>query len=207
MIPISEIAITGCIACGKTTVSNYLAQKGWQIIDADIITKELMSKGSDFPPIFDSMVKVFGQKDIWKDANHYDRARLSELVFSNPDRMKELDNIVIPHVWNEVLKLRTEARQNYNPDRPLTNRIAVVVPLLFEKELESFFDYIMCVSVPREVSSRRLVTDRGLTELQAEQRVSAQMWIAAKEARSNMVVYNQGSRENLIDQVDKLLSI
>ena len=125
-----------------------------------------------------------------------ERRRIADEIFRNPEKRKELEARLHPLV---------RARLAAFASQPSTLRIEII-PLLFECHWEADYDIIICVSSPRHLQVDRLTSLRGYTEEQAEARLAAQLPVEDKAARSDYVIENDGSAENLKDQATKLVA-
>jgi dephospho-CoA kinase len=188
------VGLTGNIASGKSTVAQLLSERGATIIDADVLARRAVERGSS---AFDAIVRRWGTSVLTPD-EQLDRAALRRTVFGNPKELEALNGIVHP----EVERLR-EAR--IADARQRGDRIVVCdIPLLFEKKLLDRFDRIVLVDAPRPLRLERLVVDRGLKETEAMEMIAAQMPAELKRARADFVVDNAGSLSALEARVNEL---
>ena len=146
-----KIGLTGSIACGKSTVSQYLRQKGCFIVDADAISRALTADGGAALP---EIRRAFGD-DVFSGAS-LDRAKLGQLVFADAQKRETLNAILHPMILSEI------RRQLDRLDAP--GQIVVGdVPLLFECGMESMFDTVWVVRAARETQIQRLFERDGLS--------------------------------------------
>ena len=124
-----------------------------------------------------------------------ERRRIADEIFRNPEKRKELEARLHPLV---------RARLAAFASQPSTLRIEII-PLLFECHWEADYDIIICVSSPRHLQVDRLTSLRGYTEEQAEARLAAQLPVEEKAARSDYVILNGGSAENLEHEAQRLV--
>ena len=189
-----KIAITGGIACGKSLAGKVIEENGVPVRDADDIAHELMRPGH---PVYESVVEEFGRRILGNDGE-IDRSVLGSLVFTDPSRRERLNDLVHPHVrsvWTEWLE---EKEQDSH------RAAAVIVPLLYEREMESGWDAIICVSTPQAEQIKRLKA-RGLSREDAEVRIAAQMDVRHKMELADVVIFNGGSLDLLEDQTRRAL--
>ena len=148
-----KIGLTGSIACGKSTVSQYLRQKGCFIVDADAISRALTADGGAALP---EIRRAFGD-DVFSGAS-LDRAKLGQLVFADAQKRETLNAILHPMILSEI------RRQLDRLDAP--GQIVVGdIPLLFECGMASMFDTVWVVRAARETQIQRLFERVGDTFL------------------------------------------
>ena len=188
------IGLTGNIASGKSTVSDLLAERGARIIDADVLAREAVMKGS---PALESIVERWGDGVLDSDGN-LDRGALRHKVFADQSDLDALNEIVHP----EVMRRRNEEIESA---RARGDKIVVcVIPLLFERHLADQFDTIILVDAPRSVRLERIVRERHIEEAEAMKMIAAQMPADLKRARADYVIENEGTREDLEAEVDRV---
>lgn len=188
------IGLTGNIASGKSTVARLLSERGATIIDADVLARRVVEPGM---PAFDEIVKRWGSEIVALDGG-LDRDALRRLVFSHHDQLEELNSIVHPEVVAYRNRLVDEARQR--GDRLVVQDI----PLLFERGIVDQFDRIVLVDAPRPVRLERLMRERGLTETEAMDMITAQMPAELKRARADYLIENTGTVRELEERVSEV---
>jgi len=181
------IGLTGNIASGKSTVARLLSERGATIIDADVLARRVVEPGM---PAFDEIVKRWGTEVVSLDGS-LDRDALRRLVFSQHEQLEELNEIVHPEVAAYRDRLVDEARQR--GDRLVVQDI----PLLFERGIVDQFDRIVLVDAPRPVRLERLMRERGLSETDAMDMITAQMPAELKRARADYIIENVGTVREL----------
>jgi dephospho-CoA kinase len=188
------IGLTGNIASGKSAVAELLARRGARIVDADVLSREVVTPGSR---ALADIVKEWGPSVLNADGT-LDRAKLRKIVFHDRSELDVLNEIVHP----EVQRRRTE---EIEAAREKGEKVVVnVVPLLFERHLADDFDFIILVDAPREMRLERIVRDRGIEEAEAMDMIASQMPAELKRARADWVIENAGSRKELESEVDRL---
>lgn len=181
------VGLTGNIASGKSTVAQLFSERGATIIDADVLARRAVERGSK---AFDAIVRRWGTSVLAPDG-HLDRAALRRIVFGNPKELEALNEIVHP----EVERLRGE---RIGEARTRGDRVVVCdIPLLFEKKMADRFERIVLVDAPRPLRLERLVIDRGLRETEAMDMIAAQMPAELKRARADFVIDNSGTLTEL----------
>ena len=189
-----EIGLTGGIACGKSTLAEGLRARGWHIIDTDRIAHQLLQPGQE---VWKNVVDAFGSSILQPDQS-IDRKVLGRLVFADPLLRAKLNEITHPAI-RSVWQREREERARTHP----THSLAVMIPLLFECELEQMFSAVWCVGASRVTQLNRLQA-RGLSETEAAQRVASQMPVAEKMVRSSVVFWGEGTPAALLLQLDQI---
>lgn len=189
------IGLTGGIACGKSTVSRGLRALGAAIIDADALAHELSQPNA---PIFNAYVERFG-REIVTAGGTLDRATIAARVFSDPAVRAEVDAVTHPLI-------RTAAEERLCAARAAEKRAAVLdVPLLFEAGWDTLADEVWVVALPAEEQIARLLArDKTMSEGEARARISAQMPLAEKCARADIVIDNSGTVEETRECIEQL---
>ena len=187
------IGLTGGIATGKTTVSNYLAQKyHLPILDADIYAREAVAPGSF---ILENIFKRYGDR-IKLTNDRLDRTALGEIIFNDPHEKQWLENQIHPFVRD---------RFNRELERIKNFTVVLSIPLLFEAELTDIVTEIWVVSCDRELQITRLQQRNGLTPEQALTRINNQLPLFQKVASADVVINNNSSLKNLYTQIDRAI--
>ena len=192
--PMRLIGLTGNIASGKTAVADMFAERGAVIVDADVLAREAVSKGS---PALEAITEKWG-KDVLDAEGNLDRSSLRHIVFQNQSDLDALNEIVHP----EVARLR--AREIDAAKGRGDKFVVCVIPLLFERHLADEFDTIVLVDAPRSLRLERIVHDRGIDEAEAMEMIASQMPADLKRARADFVIENAGSLEELEEEVDRV---
>lgn len=188
------IGLTGNIASGKTAVADMLAGRGATIVDADVLARDAVTRGS---PALDAIVARWGEGVLDGDGS-LDRAALRHIVFENQTDLDALNEIVHP----EVVRLR---EQKVADARARGEDVVVcVIPLLFERYLTEGFDAIVLVDAPRSVRMERIVRDRGLEEAEAMKMIASQMPADLMRARADYVIENNGTLVELEAEVERV---
>lgn len=184
------VALTGGIGSGKSTVGQIFAQLGATVIDSDQLARDVMERGSIG---FNEVVAKFGD-EILKNGE-IDRQILASLIFKDPAKRSELEQITHPLIRKAFAKVVSSA----SPDSIVINQI----PLLVESSHDYKFDHIITVSASESIRSERLIK-RGLTNDQIKQRMGAQATDQMREAIADSVIVNEKNEQELTDQVEKI---
>ncbi|MDB9474565.1 dephospho-CoA kinase [Dolichospermum circinale] len=184
------IGLTGGIATGKSTVANYLAT-GYNlpILDADIYARNAVSFGS---PILSEIVGKYGEDIIFNDGS-LNRGKLGELIFNVPEERHWVESLIHPYVRSCFDKAIQESS---------ANTLILVIPLLFEANLEGLVNQIWVVSCSEQQQLERLMARNNLTAEQAAARINSQLPIAEKIARADVNLDNSSNLESLLQQID-----
>ena len=188
------IGITGGIASGKSTVTDYLMQKGYQVIDADQVVHELQKLGGR---LYQALLSEFGTEILLADGQ-LDRKKLGALLFSCPNLLEKssrLQNDII----REELALKRE-------QLAATEELFFMdIPLLFEQEYEDWFDQVWLVDVSKDTQLKRLMIRNNLSQEEAQRRIAAQLSLAEKRQRAEIVIDNNGALSATLKQVQAFL--
>ena len=189
-----RVGLTGGVASGKSTVSRMLSELGAVVIDADLLAREAVERGSDG---LSEVVAAFGP-EVLTPAGDLDRPALGALVFADEGKRRTLEAVVHPRVRARAAEIEAEAPEG-----------AVVVhdiPLLAETRQGAAFDAVVVVDVPTEVQVERMVRDRGWSPEEAESRIAAQASRAERRAIATYVVDNTGTIEDLRRRVSEVFT-
>ena len=184
------VALTGGIGSGKSTVGQIFAQLGAIVIDSDQLARDVIERGSIG---FNEVVTKFGD-EILKNGE-IDRQILASLIFKDPAKRSELEQITHPLIRRAFAKMVSTA----SPDSIVINQI----PLLVESNHDYKFDHIITVSASESIRSERLIK-RGLTNDQIKQRMGAQATDQMREDIADSVIVNEKNEQELTDQVEKI---
>jgi len=189
-----NIGLTGGIATGKSTVAKLLTERGAILIDLDRIAREVVEPGQ---PSLLAIAERFGQTVLQADGT-LDRKKLGSIVFADEAMRKALEAIIHPAI-RTVMKERMVYHESNTPHK----LIVVDVPLLYESDLEAYFEQIMVVYVPRSDQLKRLIERDKLTNEEAMSRLEAQMDIEVKKQRADILIDNSGSLADTEQQIER----
>ena len=184
------VGLTGGMGCGKSTAAARFAERGYRRLDADqVVRDELLPS----PEVAEAIRAKLGNAMLATDGR-VRRDRVAEMVFKDPVALAWLEELLHPRLlarWQQVIA----ASQG--------TAFIVEIPLLFEKGLENWFDFTVCITTDSESQLRRL-EQRGIPREQARQRIAQQMPLARKCELADHVLLNDGTPEFLWEQVDAL---
>ena len=196
-----RIALTGGIACGKSTLAKFLRELGIRLLDADDVVHELEAPGGAAVP---AIVARFGAGILAADGS-VDRPKLAGIVFADAAARRDLEAILFPLVRSRLRAFTSEAARRGRPPSTAPLYIAII-PLLFESHWEGDYDIILAITSPLECQIHRMMRTRGYSRVQAEARLAAQMPVAEKAARADFVVVNDSTYEHLKDEARRLVA-
>ena len=188
------IGITGGIASGKSTVTNFLRQKGFEVVDADAHVHQLQKSGGR---LYQILVEHFGEK-ILLENGELNRPLLASLIFSNSEEQEWSKETQGQIIREELGSLRDKLAQT-------EDLFFMDIPLLFEQEYASWFDETWLVYVSRDTQLDRLMKRDYLTIEDAQTRLASQWPLEEKKRLASHILDNNGSREQLLSQVASLL--
>lgn len=189
-----KLGVTGGIGSGKSEACRRLAALGVPVIGADDLARIAVMPGK---PAYKKLVSIYG-KDILLPGGDLDRMKLRKMMADDPDVKKRLEQIIHPEVFVEMDRWLTTQK---NEGKRL---IAMEVPLLFEAGLESFFDYILVVTLDDKSRIKRIAARDNVSESDAEAICRLQMPESQKIAMADFVIKNNGSLSELHAKVDEL---
>ena len=182
-----NVALTGNIAAGKSTVVDLFRRWGATIIDADQLVREAQRPGTE---VMQAIAFRFG-RDVILPGGELDRKALRGKVMGDDASLADLNAIVHPAVRRERDRLLAEARRR--GDRIVINDI----PLLFESADPAEFDLVILVDAPELVRLERLIRTRGMSKEAARQALDAQQPAETKRSRSDFIIENAGTLAEL----------
>ena len=189
------IAITGGIGSGKSTVTKYLQEKGYIVIDADKMARELTeASGRAIPYIREH----FGSSYILEDGS-MDRAKMRDLIFKDFSQKHILEEGTTKVVLADIEKIKAEAAKNG------IQAIFFDIPLLFETKTHKDYNQVWVVTANRELRKSRVIKRDGIDENIIELIIGSQSEEEDKIKLADEVLYNNGSIDELHASVDKLL--
>ena len=188
------IGITGGIASGKSTVTEFLRQQGYQVIDADQVVHELQEPGER---LYQALLSAFGPAILQEDGR-LDRLKLGAMIFGNPELLEQSSQI-----QNQIIREELAGRRHLLAGKE--DICFMDLPLLFELGYESWFDQVWLVDVTEETQLSRLMTRNALSQEEAEKRIAAQLSLQEKRNRADVLIDNNGLLELTQEQLREAL--
>jgi dephospho-CoA kinase len=184
------IGLTGQSGAGKTTVCEVFEENGFDVVNADLISREITAKGF---PCLDELVEAFGES-ILDDGGGLDRRALGDMVFGDAEMLKQLNGITYPYITYEILRRikETSARGG--------RYILRDAPTLMESRADDYCDLIISVTATEKNRARRISERDGLSSEQIERRFSSQRSERFFMNRSDFIIKNNKSIELLMEK-------
>lgn len=191
-----KLGLTGGIGSGKSTVSNFLREIGIKVIDADIISREVLIS---HPEILVDIRSEFGDQ-VFNEDGSLNRKELGEIIFSSLENKKKLEEIMIPRIREEIEKQFVELK--------LSGEDVVVLdaPTLMENNMHVDMDATILIWVDVESQISRVINRDGLERQHIINRIQAQMSLDEKKKYADFIVDNRFSVDNTLKQIKKILS-
>lgn len=190
------IGLTGGIGAGKSTVSDYLLDKGYIVIDADKIARSLTDKGSD---TLQALTAAFGEEILFADGS-LDRKKLAGIVFSDGEKRLILEELTTKEVVR-IIEERLMQLQGEGYKGP----VFVDAPLLFESGADRLTGAVWLIDADMDVRVARVMARDGISAEDVKCRIANQMDSEEKKARSTDIIDNSKGKELLYRQVERLL--
>ncbi|WP_019790706.1 dephospho-CoA kinase [Streptococcus sobrinus] len=188
------IGLTGGIASGKSTVTAYLRQKGYQVVDADQLVHTLQAKGG---LLYQALILAFGT-GILGPGQELDRPKFAQLIFNDPAARKKSADLQDRIIRQELIKERDRLAQE-------EDIFFMDLPLLFELDYEDWFDEIWLVVLDEDQQLQRLMARNGYSLEEAQKRVASQMPLSKKIRLADQLIDNNGSLEDTYRQLGQQL--
>ncbi|MDD1387987.1 dephospho-CoA kinase [Pediococcus pentosaceus] len=186
------VGLTGGIAMGKTTISQFLKSKAIPVVDADQIAHKILTVDEVKVKLMDT----FGESILDKNQN-IDRRKLGPIVFNDQRQLEKLNIIVQPYIRTEIVR---------QLDTFSASKVVVLdAPVLFEQGYEKMVDYLMVIKTSAQIQVERLMQRDSLNEIDAQKRIQAQMPIEEKVKKADIVIDTSGTIEETRSQVVKWL--
>lgn len=188
------VGLTGGIAAGKSTVAAMLSERGAAVIDADQVAREVVEPGTVG---LQKVIEEFGDS-LLDSSGHLDRKTLADVIFADSTKRERLEKILHPLIRTRTIQLIEQQ------SKPV---VVYAVPLLVEANVDYPFDLVVTVEAGESEQLKRLTRDRGYSEQQARQRITAQASKSEREASADFVLDSSGPIEAMAPQVEKLWAL
>ena len=188
------IGLTGGIASGKSTVTSYLREKGYLVIDADQVVHDLQAPGGE---LYQALVEHFG-REVLLDTGDLNRPALAQRIFSS---QKEI-------TWSNQVQgdiIRKALARERDRQAATEDIFFMDIPLLIEQGYLDWFDQVWLVYVTEDTQLERLMERNALTEVQARDRLAAQMPLDEKKTLVDLVIDNNSQRDHLYQEINRAL--
>ncbi|MBM7660580.1 dephospho-CoA kinase [Bacillus mesophilus] len=189
------IGLTGGIASGKSTVANMIKEYNIPIVDADVISREVVEPGK---PAYLGIVEAFGEEILDVDGN-IDRIKLGSIIFNNEEKRNKLNGIVHPAVRSEM---QAQKEQHIHSG---ASAVVLDIPLLFESKLTYMVDQTLVVFVNPEIQLERLMERNKFSKEEALARIQSQMPLIEKKELADHVIDNNGTLSQTKAQLEGIL--
>lgn len=184
-----RVALVGNIASGKSTVEEILRQSGYLVLDTDKVCHKLLESNSE-------IVGAFSSYDILDENQNISREKLGKIVFSNSKLKTKLESILHPQIREKI--------QNFFDENKSQKIVFVAIPLLFEANMQDLFDKILFVYTNNEIRLKRLIARNNYTKEYAQIRLNSQLSQDEKVKKSDYVIYNNSTKDDLKKEVVKV---
>jgi len=185
------LGLTGGIGAGKTLVSNHLAALGIEIVDADVIARDVVAIGSDG---LNAIEQHFG-KTILLDDGSLNRAKLREIIFADSEQKSWLNNLMHPLIRQNITAQLNAATSPY---------VVLSAPLLFENKLDALCHHTLLVDVPVEVQLTRTANRDSVSTEQVKNIIAAQMSREDKQQKAGSIIDNHRDIDSVLIDVEEL---
>ncbi|OGU77838.1 MAG: dephospho-CoA kinase [Ignavibacteria bacterium RBG_16_34_14] len=190
-----KIAITGNIGSGKSAFCNFISEKGYPVIKADDLSKDILKNDKE---VKEKVIKEFGKESFIID--EINKKFLAEKVFSIPVNVIKINSILHPKVKKKIGTLTKEYFKEHNI-------VFTEAALIYEAEMESMFDYVVLISADYEVRKMRSTEKGKLSQEDFRKRNKNQIKDEEKKKQADFVFENNGSIKELKEKVNLLITI
>lgn len=189
------IGLTGSIATGKSTIANMFKELNIDVIDADLIAREVVEVNQ---PAYLKIVREFGEEILYEN-KELNRKALGSIVFNDEEKRQTLNNIIHPAIRDEMAKRKDELIE-------LKREVIVMdIPLLYESGRAAYIDKVLVAYITEETQIKRLIARDECTEEEALNRIGSQISIEEKAKKADAYIDNNGSRDESYKQLLNLL--
>jgi len=190
-----KVAITGSIGSGKSSFCNFISEKGYPVIKADDLSKDILKNDKE---VKQKVVKEFGKESFFN--NEINKKFLAEKIFSDPENVVKINFILHPKVIKKIEELTDDYFKEHNI-------VFTEAALIYEADMESLFDYVVLITADYEIRKMRAINERKLSEEDFNKRNENQIKDEEKKKRADFVFENNGSKDELKQKVDLFITI
>ena len=190
-----KVAVTGSIGSGKSTFCDFIAEKGYPVIKADDISKQILAEDKN---VKEKVIKKFGAESFIN--NQINKKFLAEKIFSNPANVVIINSILHPLVKKKVQQLMQEQLRN-------NDIVFTEAALIYEAEMEDMFEYVILITAGSSVREKRIIANGKLTRDEFKKRNENQIKDEEKKKRADFVFENDGSVQELKQKADFLITV
>jgi dephospho-CoA kinase len=187
MLKLVKIAVTGGLACGKSSVCRFFKELGAYVISADEIVHQLLSPKTT---LGQKVIKLIGSDIVIN--NQIDRSQIAKKVFNHPQLLKALEELIHPAVRIEMEDQYQKVKESH-----LVSLFVAEIPLLYETGGERFFDFTVVVVADESECQKRFEQSTGYGKDEYKKRMERQMSVTEKARRADYVIVNDGSLEEM----------
>lgn len=189
------VGLTGSIGTGKSTVTKYLLERGYKVIDADKISRHVVKKGEIG---YFKLLDYFGKEIIDKEEN-IDRQKLSKIVFSDKEKLEKLNSILHPVIIDKISELENVYK---NKGEAI---VFIDAPLLIETKLYENVDKVVLITADEDIQIKRIIKRDNIDETKARRIINAQMSFEEKRVFADFILKNNESRKKLFESLEIIL--
>lgn len=181
------LGITGCPGSGKSVLAKVIASRGWMLIDADLVGREVVEEDED---MLRELARIFGRDILGKDGK-LDRRLLARKAFATNENTRKLNRVVHPVLVRRITeKIRDE--------RNAGTHAVVDCALIYEWGIEGLFDLVVCIRADESIRKKRLMERDGRSDEEVERMFSAQLPETVKVQKADIVLTNKDTPENMV---------
>ncbi|MGE5627178.1 MAG: dephospho-CoA kinase [Solirubrobacterales bacterium] len=190
-----KIGLTGGIGSGKSTISKYISELGFKVVDADVVSREVLEL---YPEITEEVRKQFGD-EFFMENNQLDRKKFGKCLFQNREKLKQYEKIIIPYIKKEIYK-RIETIEKEGEAVCFLD-----APTLIENGMHKEMDKNILVWADRNIQVKRIIERDKMSLLDVNNRINAQMSLEDKKKVVDFVVNNSGKIEDTKKDIYKII--
>lgn len=194
MLNLTKIAVTGGLACGKSSACRFFKELGAYVVSADEIVHQQLSPTTS---LGQKVIQLIGPDIVVN--NQIDRSQIAKKVFNQPELLKALEALIHPAVRKEMEKHYQQVKASHSA--PL---FVAEIPLLYETGGESFFDYTVVVVAEKDLCQQRFQQATGYEKEEFDKRMARQLSTSEKARRADFIIVNNGTLEQMKESVSNI---